>query len=84
MSKTLNTTDPKASNYGGPCPRCDQPVPNAQHAGQYPGALSRFDNETYICSSCGSSEAMMAGHLIPFDVDLYSDEATAIRTGASK
>lgn len=79
MSTTQNTTDPKRSDYGGPCPRCTEPVPNRHHQGMYPGALSRYDNETYVCSSCGQAEAFMAGHVIPFDVALYSDEADALR-----
>jgi ribosomal protein S27AE len=40
------------------CPRCGGPVPNAEHPGEYMGALSRFDNETEICSACGTKEAM--------------------------
>lgn len=83
-TKTPNTTDPKRSDYAGPCPRCGSPVPNALHAGEYPGALSRFDNETYVCSSCGSDEALMAGHLIPFEVPLHSEEAAIIRAGLNK
>lgn len=49
MSKTKAKTN---------CPRCQGPIPNALHEGMYPGALSRVDNETEICSSCGTSEAM--------------------------
>ena len=40
------------------CPRCGGDIPNAVYKGQYPGALSRTDNETEICSDCGSLEAM--------------------------
>lgn len=39
------------------CPRCKGPIPSAQHEGEFPGALSRLDNETEICSSCGVAEA---------------------------
>jgi len=42
----------------GFCPICGGPIPNAEHRGQYPGALSRYDNETEICSLCGSAEAL--------------------------
>jgi len=42
----------------GLCPICNGPIPNQEHKGQYPGALSRFDNETEVCSVCGSAEAM--------------------------
>lgn len=55
---TMNPADPKSMKFAGPCPRCGFPVPNAEHAGEYPGALSRYDNETYVCSDCGRWEAM--------------------------
>ena len=42
----------------GLCPICRGPIPNEEHQGQYPGALSRYDNETEICSLCGSAEAL--------------------------
>lgn len=36
------------------CPRCGiQPLPLG-----YPGAISRRDNKTEICSSCGLAEAI--------------------------
>jgi len=76
-----STTDQRSPAFAGPCPRCGGGVPNDQHPGEYPGALSRYDNETYVCSSCGSAEAMMGGHLIPFEVGLYSEEAETIRQG---
>ena len=41
------------------CPRCkDSWIPNNMTPGAYPGALSRTDNKTYICSACGEEEAM--------------------------
>jgi hypothetical protein len=40
------------------CPRCQRGVPSDKHRGEYPGALSRTDNETEICSNCGISEAL--------------------------
>ena len=40
------------------CPTCGGPIPSAEHEGQYPGALSRKDNETEICSACGLAEAL--------------------------
>jgi len=40
------------------CPICGGPIPNAEHEGQYSGALSRRDNKTEICSSCGVMEAI--------------------------
>ena len=40
------------------CPRCLGDVPNTLNKGEYPGALSRVDNLTEICSACGTDEAM--------------------------
>lgn len=34
------------------CPRCAGPMPG------HPGALSRFDNMTEVCSGCGQNEAL--------------------------
>jgi len=48
--------DPK---YEGECPRCGGPMPNAEHPGCYIGALSRWDNKTYVCSRCGEEEGML-------------------------
>jgi hypothetical protein len=41
------------------CPRCNGFIPNNETPGLYPGALSRIDNETYICSACGEEEALV-------------------------
>lgn len=40
------------------CPRCGGDVPNTMSKGVYPGALSRTDNRTEICSLCGNLEAL--------------------------
>lgn len=41
------------------CPRCnDNFIPNNTHPGKYPGAISRTDNKTEICSECGHEEAI--------------------------
>jgi hypothetical protein len=40
------------------CPRCLGAVPNASERGQYPGAISRTDDKTEICSDCGVLEAL--------------------------
>lgn len=40
------------------CPRCGDWIPNNIQPGAYPGALSRVDNKTEICSECGSMEAI--------------------------
>lgn len=41
------------------CPRCGEGIPNNYQRGQYPGAVSRWDNVTEICSQCGVDEAML-------------------------
>lgn len=41
------------------CPRCGGWIPNNLQPGAYPGALSRWDNETEVCSDCGTQEAML-------------------------
>ena len=40
------------------CPSCNGYIPNNITPGAYPGALSRKDNTTYICSECGMLEAI--------------------------
>lgn len=39
------------------CPRCSGGIPNNIDIGKYCGAISRLDNKTEICSSCGQDEA---------------------------
>lgn len=76
----MNTTNALRSDYAGPCPRCQGPVPRADMQGKYPGALSRVDNATYICSACGTDEAMFQFHnrtkqgasLPPVDQPVYA------------
>jgi hypothetical protein len=42
------------------CPRCaDSWIPDNHHPAEYPGAISRSDNKTEICSACGVEEAMI-------------------------
>lgn len=41
------------------CPRCEGWIPNNEKPGAYPGAISRLDNKTEICSQCGSEEAVL-------------------------
>jgi hypothetical protein len=41
------------------CPSCGGFIPNNQYPGKYPGALSRKDNKTEICSACGTREALL-------------------------
>lgn len=40
------------------CPRCLNYIPNNENPGAYPGAMSRTDDKTEVCSECGVSEAM--------------------------
>lgn len=40
------------------CPRCGGDVPNADHKGEYPGALSRHEQGVEICSACGTDESV--------------------------
>lgn len=40
------------------CPRCGGGIPSDEHEGKYPGATSRVDNETEICSACGTAEGL--------------------------
>jgi hypothetical protein len=54
MSKTTNPTSENV------CPRCSGGIPNSTMPGAYPGALSRWDNHTEVCSYCGSEEAAFA------------------------
>lgn len=44
------------------CPRCNGLIPNNEEPGAYPGAISRLDNKTEICSSCGTDEAIEDYH----------------------
>lgn len=39
------------------CPKCSGYIPNNKTPGAYPGAISRRDNTTEICSTCGTLEA---------------------------
>ena len=48
------------------CPRCGGGVPNNLTPGAYPGALSRSDNKTEVCSECGTAEAMMDFMNVPY------------------
>ena len=46
------------SERGPVCPICYNYIPNNQTPGAYPGALARYDNETEICSECGTAEGL--------------------------
>jgi hypothetical protein len=40
------------------CLRCGHHIPCDERPGAYPGAVSRTDNKTEVCSQCGTDEAM--------------------------
>ena len=40
------------------CPICGHFIPNDDTPGKFPGATSRRDNKTEICTSCGIQEAI--------------------------
>jgi hypothetical protein len=40
------------------CPKCSGYIPSNENPGAYPGAISRADNKTEICSACGVAEAL--------------------------
>lgn len=67
------------------CPRCGGGVPNDERRGQYPGALSRTDNLTEVCSQCGQMEAFeqMGGHLMS-QLDWRFPPAPGANAGAGK
>lgn len=63
------------------CPRCLGFIPSNAFAGEYPGAISRIDNKTEICSDCGQEEAITA--LIDTDqwpIVQYEHPATQMAT----
>lgn len=59
------------------CPRCGHHIPNDEEPGAYPGAISRWDNLTEVCSKCGQDEA-----LIVFNVGLSGLRASYERVSA--
>jgi predicted RNA-binding Zn-ribbon protein involved in translation (DUF1610 family) len=44
------------------CPKCKGFIPNNETPGAYPGAISRLDGKTEICSKCGTLEALADWH----------------------
>lgn len=53
-----------------PCPQCGGSIPNNESPGAYPGAISRADNLTELCSACGRAEAVNG---VEADIDLWAD-----------
>ena len=73
------------------CPRCAVTmIPNNETPGAYPGAISRVDNETEICSSCGLDEALtiwFEDYLAPIEkwpVVLSPAASTLIESGEGR
>lgn len=58
MAAAIGTDSFDGYNVLPGCPRCDGLIPNNVTPGLYPGALSRRDNKTEICSACGQDEAL--------------------------
>lgn len=54
----MSKTKARTGKQGPVCPRCGHYIPDDATPGLYPGALSRWDNETEVCSACGLDEAM--------------------------
>lgn len=61
------------------CPRCGGLIPNDAQPGKYPGAISRWDNSTEVCSSCGTDEAMAQWHATMGHVMVREDERDPYR-----
>lgn len=60
------------------CPRCRGSIPTNSRPGAYPGALSRADNATEVCSDCGTEEALLlVADPENWPVYLYFDENLA-------
>ena len=56
------------------CPICEGYIPNNERPGAYPGATSRYDNKTEICSACGTTEAV-APMILGDEIYVLRDEA---------
>lgn len=59
--------EPTTARMYPTCPRCGDFIPRNESPGEYPGAISRTDNATEICSTCGQAEGVeeMFGTLLP-------------------
>ena len=66
--------DYRAEDQPPICPICDGYIPNDERPGAYPGAISRYDNHTEVCSACGTTEGvgmMILGN----EINVLADEA---------
>jgi hypothetical protein len=57
MSDSKQEHDTTDQRPQGDCPRCGRWIPTDDQPGAYPGADSRVDDTTEICSPCGVDEA---------------------------
>ena len=55
------------------CPICFGYIPNDLTPGKYPGALARYDNQTEICSDCGTVEALVGMFATPEQIVEWQD-----------
>lgn len=80
MANTSHTPNPPDKPV---CPRCGGYIPNNETPGAYPGAISRSDNSTIVCSKCGTSEAMLqfAGEHLPTPDEWPVDDARSYTYG---
>ena len=62
----------------GDCPMCLNWIPNNKQRGIHDGAISRYDNETEICSACGTMEAMVGIQIDNGDGDHIWEKANTI------
>ena len=56
------------------CPICEGYIPNDERPGAYPGAISRYDNKTEVCSACGTAEGV-GMMLLGDEIYVLRDEA---------
>jgi hypothetical protein len=72
MENNSTTDCPRCSKFV--CPRCLGYIPNNTQPGAYPGAISRIDNDTEVCSDCGMEEAIVALIAIEqWPISVYDD-----------
>lgn len=71
MGTTKSTTTTTRKKNAPICPRCGGYIPTNANPGAHDGALSRADDETEVCSPCGTEEALAdhrasqaAGHYV--------------------
>lgn len=66
------------------CSRCQGVMPNEETPGAHRGALSRYDNTTYVCDRCGTQESILDAQgvtLPPVDQPLPAITAAPFQEG---